>query len=122
VAKTLRLAGWRRSRPRYGHPMPREISCDELHDRTDEVLAAVRAGERLALTVDGEPIADIVPHPAHRSSWVPATELGRIRREAPADPRLLGDLADVRGDEAGRARCRSARPTLAPPGSGAGAP
>ena len=82
--------------PRYGRPMLREVSIHELRDRTDTVLAAVQAGERLTLTIDGEPVADIVPHPARRSPWVPVGELRRIRHEARADPRLLGDLGDVR--------------------------
>jgi len=82
--------------PRYGHQMPRKISIDELRDRMDAVVAAVRAGERLTLTVDGEPVANVVPYAARRSPWVPAAELRRIQREAPADHRLLGDLGNVR--------------------------
>jgi prevent-host-death family protein len=81
--------------------MPREVSIHELRDRTDTAIAAVRAGERLTLTVDGEPVADVVPHAPRRSPWVPAAELRRIRREAPADPRLLGDLGDVRAGRIG---------------------
>lgn len=42
--------------------MPRKIAFDELRrDRMDAITAAVRAGERLTLTVDGEPMADVVP-------------------------------------------------------------
>lgn len=76
--------------------MLREVSIHELRDRTDAVLAAVRAGERLTLTIDGEPVAEIAPHLARRSPWVPAAELRHIQREAPADHRLLGDLGDAR--------------------------
>jgi prevent-host-death family protein len=75
--------------PRYGRPMPRRVSIHELGDRTDTVLVAVQAGERLTLTSDGKPVADIVPHAARRSPWLPAAELRRIRREAPA---ILGWL------------------------------
>jgi prevent-host-death family protein len=47
--------------------MPREVSIHELRYRTDAVIAAVRAGERLTVTVDGEPVADIVPRAERRN-------------------------------------------------------
>jgi prevent-host-death family protein len=77
--------------------MPREVSIHELLNRMDAVVAAVEAGERLTLTVDGEPVADIVPQAARWSPWVLSAELRRIRREAPADAGLLPDLREVRG-------------------------
>jgi antitoxin (DNA-binding transcriptional repressor) of toxin-antitoxin stability system len=76
--------------------MPREVSIHELRDRTDTVVAAVRAGECLTLVIDGEPVADVVAHAAGRSPWVPAAELRRIRRNAPADADLLEELREVR--------------------------
>ena len=69
----------------------------ELRNATAEVVAAVRAGEELTLTVNRTPVADIVPHVEHRSPWVAASELRRIVHEAPGDSGLLPDLADVRG-------------------------
>jgi prevent-host-death family protein len=39
-----------------------EIGVRDLRNRTAQVLDAVKAGERVTLTVHGEPIADIVPH------------------------------------------------------------
>jgi hypothetical protein len=51
----------------------------------------------------GRPAAGVAPAGERRDPWVPAAELRRIVREAPADARLLDDLADVRaplvGDE-----------------------
>ena len=78
--------------------MTRLVSVRELRNHTADVVAAVRAGERITLTVNRTPVADIVPPevPA-RSPWVPAATLRRILEEAPADPGLLHDLADVRG-------------------------
>ncbi len=61
------------------------------------MVAAVRAGESVVLTVNGTPVADVVPHRAGTSPWVPAAELRRIIAEAGADSALLNDLADVRG-------------------------
>lgn len=69
----------------------------DLRNSTAAVVAAVRAGEQLTLTVNREPVADVVPHVERRSPWVPASELRRILRDAPADAALLDDLADVRG-------------------------
>ena len=81
---------------RYNLAVSREISVRDLRNHTAEVIAAVRSGERLSLTVNRTPVADIVPHTALRSPWVPAATLRRIVDEVPADERLLEDLADVR--------------------------
>lgn len=75
----------------------RQISVRQLRSETADVVAAVRSGERLSLTVNRTPVADIVPHAPQRSPWVPSTTLRAILDEGPADPRLLDDLADVRG-------------------------
>jgi prevent-host-death family protein len=80
----------------YAMPVAREISVRELRNHTAQVVAAVRAGERLSLTVNRTPVADIVPHAGSRSPWVPAATLRQIVEEAGADTALLDDLADVR--------------------------
>lgn len=77
--------------------MAREVSVRELRNSTAAVVAAVRAGETLTLTVNHQPVADIVPHVDRRSPWVPAAEVRRMLGDASADPALLADLADVRG-------------------------
>jgi prevent-host-death family protein len=70
---------------------------DDLRNHTADVVAAVRAGEPLSLTVNRRPVADVVPHRTSRSPWVPSSTLRAIVAEAGADARLLADLADVRG-------------------------
>jgi prevent-host-death family protein len=77
--------------------MAREVSVRELRNHTADVVAAVRSGERVSLTVNRTPVADIVPHVATRSPWIPAAALRQIVDEAGADAGLLDDLADVRG-------------------------
>ena len=77
----------------------REVSIRELRNSTPSVIAELEAGERLTLTVNRRPVADIVPHIELRDPWVPASELRRIVNGSPADPALLDDLADVRGAE-----------------------
>jgi antitoxin (DNA-binding transcriptional repressor) of toxin-antitoxin stability system len=79
--------------------MARDVSIRELRNSTASVVAELEAGERLTLTVNRRPVADILPHTEDRDPWVPASQLRRIVREAPADPALLDDLAEVRGAE-----------------------
>ncbi len=77
--------------------MAREVSVRELRNTTAAVVAAVRAGEELTLTVNHQPVADIVPHVDRLSPWVASSEARRILADAPADPGLAGDLAEIRG-------------------------
>lgn len=79
--------------------MAREVSIRELRNSTSSVVAELEAGERLTLTVNRRPVADILPHIEERDPWVSSSELRRIVCEAPADPGLLEDLGDVRGAE-----------------------
>ncbi|HWO83981.1 MAG TPA: hypothetical protein VNM38_09385 [Solirubrobacterales bacterium] len=79
--------------------MPRQVSIRELRNSTSKVIADLEAGERLTLTVNRRPVADILPHVEERDPWVSSEQLRRVMREAPADPALLDDLADVRGAE-----------------------
>lgn len=76
--------------------MAREISVRQLRNHTADVVEAVRGGERISLTVNRMPVADIVPHQHERSPWIPAATLRTIVEESGADPELLTDLADVR--------------------------
>lgn len=76
--------------------MAREISVRDLRNHTADVVAAVRSGERLSLTVNRLPVADIVPHNTERNPWVPSRVLRALVEEAGADTELLTDLADVR--------------------------
>ena len=76
--------------------MAKDVSIRELRNSTSNVIADLEAGERLTLTVNRRPVADILPHIEEREPWVPSSELRRIVNEAPADPGLLADLDDVR--------------------------
>jgi prevent-host-death family protein len=82
--------------------MAREVSVRDLRNNTAAVVTAVRAGEPVTLTVNRDPVADIVPHVNQtevgaREPWVSSGVLREIVRDAPADPGLLTDLTDVRG-------------------------
>jgi prevent-host-death family protein len=77
--------------------MTQQVSVRDLRNSTATVVAAVQAGERVTLTVNRLPVADIVPHTELREPWVSSQVLREIVREAPSDRGLLADLADVRG-------------------------
>jgi antitoxin (DNA-binding transcriptional repressor) of toxin-antitoxin stability system len=77
----------------------RAVSIRELRNSTSAVISELEAGERLTLTVNRRPVADILPHVEDRDPWIPVAELRRILREAPADRDLLNDLAEIRGAE-----------------------
>lgn len=76
----------------------RHISVRELRNHTARVVAAVQAGERLSLTVNRAPVADIVPHAAAPNPWVASSTLRDIVADSGADPRLLEDLRPVRDE------------------------
>jgi len=68
----------------------------DLRNRTASVIDAVRAGERVTLTVNGEPAADIVPH-GQRTRWLSGTQLQEQLRERTADPALRSELDQLAG-------------------------
>ena len=73
-----------------------EIGVRDLRNRTGHVLDAVRGGERVILTVHGEPIADIVPH-GRRARWLSGAQLRAQLGERAADPGLKRDLDTLAG-------------------------
>lgn len=72
----------------------------ELRNRTAQVIDAVRAGERVVLTVHGEAVADIVPH-GYRTRWLAGEQLRRELAERAADPELRDDLDLLAGQTLG---------------------
>jgi len=76
----------------YDDGMGSSISVRELRNTVSEVLRRVEAGERLTVTVDRRPVAEIAPLSRRRA--VPVSEaLATVSRHA-AD---RGLLEDVRG-------------------------
>jgi prevent-host-death family protein len=73
-----------------------EIGVRDLRNRTGQVIDAVQAGERVTLTVRGEPIADIVPH-GRRARWLSGDHLRAQLRARAADPELTGELEELAG-------------------------
>lgn len=68
----------------------------ELRNRTNLIIEAVRAGERVTLTVHGESVADIVPHD-RRTRWLRGSEVRRQLADRAADPALRHELERLAG-------------------------
>jgi prevent-host-death family protein len=64
------------------------------------VIDAVKAGERVILTVHGEPVADIVPH-RRRARWLSGDRLRDELAERSADAGLSAELDDLAGQTLG---------------------
>jgi antitoxin (DNA-binding transcriptional repressor) of toxin-antitoxin stability system len=60
------------------------------------VIDAVKAGERVVLTVNGEPMADIVPH-GQRTRWLDGEWLRGQLSAVAADSELTRELDDLAG-------------------------
>lgn len=73
-----------------------QIGVRELRNRTARVIDTVRAGERVVLTVNGEAVADIVPH-GQRTRWLPGEQLREQLHERAADPELRVELDRLAG-------------------------
>jgi len=71
------------------------VSVRDLRNHTADVLRRVEDGERVQITVDRRPVAELVPLP-RRSTWVPRERL--MARFVQADPGLRRDLADALDD------------------------
>jgi prevent-host-death family protein len=71
-----------------------DVSSRELRNRTAEVLRRVEAGERVRISVNRRPVAELVP--LERTSWTSGAAVERIVAEAPADAGLLEDIAVMR--------------------------
>jgi prevent-host-death family protein len=72
-----------------------EVSVRELRNHVSEVLRRVEAGERLRVTVDRRPVAQLVPLPTRRAA-LPFAEFAAWRaRGGGADLGLADDLASA---------------------------
>ena len=72
--------------------MSDDVSVRELRNHTAEVLRRVEAGERLRITVDRRPVAELAPLAA-RSEWVPKRRV--VDALIQADSGLRDELAEV---------------------------
>lgn len=66
------------------------VSVRELRNHVSEVLRRVEAGERLTVTVDRRPVAELTP--LGRRRQVPVERANEIASRHPADRALLREL------------------------------
>lgn len=74
--------------------MSGDVSVRELRNHTADVLRRVESGERLRVTVDRRPVAELVPL-VGRATWVPRTRVADALVQA--DLALERELEDVLG-------------------------
>jgi prevent-host-death family protein len=70
----------------------------ELRNNITEVLRRAEAGERLTVTVNGRPVAELGPLPGHQRG-TPAELLRRILAEGPVDQSWADDLRRMRDED-----------------------
>lgn len=86
-----------RSRPPVDLSPMAEVAAGELHENTDEVLRRVRAGEEITITVEGEPVAQVVPLPP-RKKGLTFEELFRRLEKIPYDPEFAREMELASGE------------------------
>ncbi len=74
-----------------------EVASRHLRNRTRALLDRVAAGEQITITVDGRPVARLVP-PEPRQRWVPREAFAARILAHQADPVLAADLAELAPD------------------------
>jgi len=72
------------------------VSVRELRNTVSEVLRRVEGGERLTVTVDRRPVAELVP--LRRRRGVPVEEARRVASRHPADAGLRQELREAFAD------------------------
>jgi prevent-host-death family protein len=75
-----------------------QVASRELRNDTAGLLRRVQSGELVVITVNGAPVAELVPVKTNARRWIPRAELVRRLRLTQADPGLRADLARLAGD------------------------
>lgn len=86
-----------RRRSGYGGDMT-EVPVRELRNNTSALIRRVQAGERVVVTVNGQPTVGLVPVRESSGRWMPRADLVRRLRVASADPGLRDDLHRLAGE------------------------
>jgi prevent-host-death family protein len=73
------------------------VASRELRNNTRALLARVEAGEEITITVDGHPVARLVP-PGRKPRWMPRDAFLRLLDGHTADPGLLDELRAMMPD------------------------
>jgi len=71
-----------------------EVASRELRNQTRAVLDRVASGERITITVDGRPVAELGPV-AERPSWISRDRFSKTVLPHQADPGLTAHLVSI---------------------------
>ena len=74
------------------------VASRELRNDTAGVLRRAAAGETVEITVNGEPVAELVPLRTRRSHWTAASGFLERLAQSQADPQLRDDLRAISGE------------------------
>ena len=78
---------------------PATVGLRELKQNPSEVVARAENGETITITVQGRPVAQLMPLAPVRRRWIPAEELfGGLDGFEP-DPTLVAELDALRDDD-----------------------
>lgn len=78
--------------------MTAEIPSRQLRNDTAGVLRRVQSGEHMTVTVNGRPVAELVPLQRSGRGWISRHELVRRLGRAQADAGLRAELERLAGD------------------------
>jgi prevent-host-death family protein len=78
--------------------MSESVASRDLRNDTAGVLRRVQSGERVTITQNGRPVAELVPLQRARRSWISRADLVARLRVVQADPGLRDDLDRIAGD------------------------
>lgn len=74
------------------------VASRELRNDTAGVLRRAASGESVEITVNGEPVAELVPLRSRRSQWTAKTALLERLMGSQGDPELREELRALSGD------------------------
>lgn len=74
-----------------------EVASRELRNQTRSLLDRVAGGERITITVDGRPAAELGPV-GHRRRWMSRAAFADLVIERQADPGLGAELDELAGE------------------------
>jgi prevent-host-death family protein len=74
------------------------VASRDLRNHTAEILRKVADGDRVTITVNGTPVAELAPVTAARRPSMPRRELVTVLARHQADSGLSDDLAALAGD------------------------
>lgn len=71
------------------------VASRDLRNHTAEVLRRVADGDRVTITVNGTPVAELGPVPSRRRTSMPRRELTALLASHQADAAMRDDLATL---------------------------